>query len=52
MPPSSPPRTNQTHHHHVLKRIRVTEGPGAALAIREHKDIQKPRFSAPWKPLK
>jgi MFS family permease len=42
----------ETHHHHVLKRIRTAEGAAAASAIREARDIARPRFSAPWRPLR
>ncbi|GBF97583.1 hypothetical protein Rsub_10719 [Raphidocelis subcapitata] len=42
----------ETQHHHVLKRLRNAEGDSAVMAIREHRDIQKPRFRAPWRPLK
>lgn len=42
-PPPRRPRPQQ---------IRNTQGDGAVLAIREHRDIQKPRFRAPWRPLK
>ncbi|KAI8466824.1 MAG: major facilitator superfamily domain-containing protein [Monoraphidium minutum] len=42
----------ETHHHHILKKLQTKEGPMAVLAIREHSVIQQPKFRAPWKPLK
>jgi hypothetical protein len=47
-PPARPPAAPLPR----AQRLRTTEGALAVLAIREHRDIQKPRFRAPWHPLK
>jgi MFS family permease len=42
----------ETHHFHVLTRIRTIHGESAAAALAEAGDIKKPTFARPWTPLR